>query len=86
MKKHTYENVARLIKDARINAGLTQGDLAKVMGYESPQAVSNTERAMASIPLLQFKAVARALKIKPTSLVEAYMLDVRESVRKSIGV
>lgn len=40
----------RLLKLARIKADITQGELAKKLGYKSPQMVSNWERGACGLP------------------------------------
>lgn len=39
-----------ILKSAREKSGMAQGELAKKMGYSSPQFISNWERNLCSLP------------------------------------
>lgn len=52
------------LKDARKRAGLSQGELAKILGYTTPQFVSNWERGKCSVPPKKIKAFIRATKLR----------------------
>lgn len=50
------------LKKLRENQGLTQNDVAEIMGYESPQLVSNNERGVSMPPLKSLKKLADLYK------------------------
>lgn len=55
-----YREMLRLLKSARIEAGITQADLALSLG--KPQSyVSKFERGERSIDLVEFLQIARAI-------------------------
>lgn len=56
------------IRAARLNAGLTQADIAKAAGISRPQ-VANIEAGATDTPLRVFVAMVAALKLDPTSVL-----------------
>lgn len=48
-----------ILKQAREKAGLSQGELAKELGYSSPQLISNVERGLCSVPLKKARDFCR---------------------------
>lgn len=54
------------IRAARLNAGLTQADLAKAASISRPQ-VANIEAGATDTPLRVFVAMARTLNLDPTA-------------------
>lgn len=75
-----FENTARLVRLARLRAGLTQVEFATVLGYDNAQVVSNVERGEAALPAKRAKKI-RALLSKE-SLLRAYMEDVQNQWRR----
>lgn len=68
---HTEANavVVGVLIDARHNAGLKQDELAVLLG--KPQSfVSRIETGQRRVDLLEFFAIARALKAEPRELFE----------------
>lgn len=61
-------NVGNVIKEARIAAGLSQGDLAYKLGYSTPQFVSNLERGVSLPPIKSMKKIARIIQGKEEPL------------------
>lgn len=59
-----HQEMGKLIKKARTQAGLTQASLAKKLGYESPQFVSNWERSESLPPIAALPKIARFTKTK----------------------
>jgi transcriptional regulator with XRE-family HTH domain len=58
------KEMATLVKSARVGAGLTQMELAKKLGYKSPQFISNWERGESSPPPAVISKIARATKTR----------------------
>lgn len=52
----------------RINAGYSQGDIAKRLGYSSPQFVSNWERGVSEPPIETLRKLADIYGINPEHL------------------
>jgi transcriptional regulator with XRE-family HTH domain len=67
------------LKKIREKSGLSQGELAKKLGYTNPQFVSNIERDACGLPLHKGMAFCKATKTKPKVLRD---LLVAEATRK----
>lgn len=52
----------------REDASLTQADLAKALGYDNAQIISNIERGVSAIPQKRIKDFAHHLKCEPMEL------------------
>jgi len=65
----------------RLEAGLSQGALRKVLGYDSPQFISNWERGLCAPPLKALPDIARALNIPIEEIVE-FLTDETENYLK----
>lgn len=53
------------LKKARMKTGMTQGVLAKKLGYTTGQIVSNWERGIAPIPLVVVAEFCNVTKMNP---------------------
>jgi transcriptional regulator with XRE-family HTH domain len=68
------ERLRALLKVARKKAGLTQDELAQRMGaYKT--FVSKYERGERQLDVIEFIAVAEALKLDPRALIDQVMRD-----------
>lgn len=81
----SYKNMAIVIKESRIRAGVTQTALAEVLGFGNSQFISNIERGLAALPACHFKKVAKILNISCEDLISAYVKDKTEHARKLIS-
>lgn len=78
----TFNHIGKLIRAARERRGISQGDMAQLVGY-SNQYISNTERKLCSIPAKAIVPFARALDI-PTSTIRLAMIrDYNEYLDRS---
>lgn len=59
----------KLLKKARTEGGLTQGDIAKKLGYTTSQFVSNWERGLSTPPLEALPKLSKLLGIEQDKLV-----------------
>ena len=62
------------LRQKRLDSGLSQLDVARVLGYSSPQFVSNWERGLVSPPLETIAVLIELYKI-PSSEVIGKILD-----------
>jgi transcriptional regulator with XRE-family HTH domain len=65
-------HVGRLLKAARENAGLRQSDVAKKLGYSSPQFISNWERGLSLPPLDRLPKLLVFLDIPRKTLIASF--------------
>ena len=56
------------LKQLREAAGLSQGDVAKILGYESAQLISNIERGISTFPFKSIKKLAALYKVTEKDL------------------
>lgn len=56
-------NFGRWMKRAREAANLTQADVAKQLSYDTPQFISNWERAISHPPVAVFAHLVRIYKL-----------------------
>jgi transcriptional regulator with XRE-family HTH domain len=74
-----YEEVGRRLRRARLDAGLTQQELAEQVEL-SRASIANIEAGRQQFPLHALILFARALKVKPASLMPSPELLEAEPV------
>jgi len=62
--------IGTYLRASREQAGLTQAELAKVLGYSTAQFVSNWERGISLPPLDVLPVVAKALAIRSQTFID----------------
>lgn len=84
MPKECRDQLSKFLKEARINAGYSQSDVAKILGYTSPQYISNIERGQSDPPVSKIKILIELYKLDlnhlVTLLVRVYEEDLREAI------
>ena len=65
------KKVGKLIKEARLNAGMTQEQLARKVKNTSASDISKAERGEKEMTTEQLKAIAKATGVTQKSLLEA---------------
>ena len=65
------------LKEKRMERGLSQLDVAKVLGYSSPQFVSNWERGLVSPPLETVAVLIELYKVPPNEVIEYILKETR---------
>lgn len=83
MKKY-FKNISEVIRDSRNEAGMTQLELAKCIGYDCGQFVSNLERGMCSLPLNRVKVTCQTLGIKPANITNALLMDYQIRLKEAV--
>ena len=64
-----FKNIGDYLRDARKQANVTQGELAEQLGYANAQFISNIERGLANLPLVQVTKAAKALGVPREELM-----------------
>lgn len=67
---------------ARKERGLTQMEVARILGYSGPQFVCNWERGVAPPPLETLKRLAELYHLDRSKLVELLMRQYRNELRR----
>jgi len=76
------DELATFLRTARENAELTQWDLAKPLGYSTPQFVSNWERGVAPFPVEKSKDFIKLTKCSPSALRKAVVARYEARIEK----
>lgn len=80
------KKLAEALKQAREKAELSQGEVAKALGYSSPQFVSNMERGLCSIPPRKAAAFCKLTGMKPAKLRELMIETMTRQLDKGLGL
>ena len=80
MKKR--DGLSEFLKSKRIEAGLTQSEVARKLGYSSPQFVSNWERGLANPPVFILRDLTKMYKVAAEKMFDMLVEEVRESLHK----
>lgn len=71
----TTNTLGKYLRDKRVEAGLTQLQIASKLGYGSPQFISNIERDCCVPPQRVLRGMVRAYKI-PTEELLLLLLEI----------
>lgn len=66
------------LRQKRLDSGLSQLDVARVLGYASPQFVSNWERGLVSPPLETIGVLIDLYKIPAGEVVDRILDETRD--------
>lgn len=73
--KRERVRLGQFLQKKRVEVGLSQGEVAKKLGYNSPQFISNVERGLCSPALVSAKKMAKLYGI-PANEMQAELLSV----------
>ena len=73
------------LKQKRIDSGMSQLDVARVLGYSSPQFVSNWERGLVSPPLETIAVLIDLYKIPTSDVVERILEETRDYLQSHLS-
>lgn len=71
--KRLAKTLGRYLAKKRIEAGLSQGSVSRVLGYSSPQFVSNFERGCCFPPMPALKRLMSLYNISGTEMTKVLM-------------
>lgn len=63
------------LHNMRLRAGLTQKQISKKLGYQTPQFISNWERGVSCPPLAIVNQLVKHYKISKDEMFEIYLED-----------
>lgn len=78
------EKFGKFLRSAREERGLSQTEVADLLGFSSSQFISNWERGLSTPPLDKLKQVTIILNIKPELMVESIMNFTESEVRSLV--
>lgn len=70
--------ISELLKSRRMEKKMSQTMLARHLGWDGAQYVSNIERDLCRLPMSRFKKITKVLEISPSTLYNAYVKDVSD--------
>jgi transcriptional regulator with XRE-family HTH domain len=72
------------LANARTETGISQLQLARDLGYTSPQYVSNWERGICGPPLDKLFDLSKILKISPQTLMNMILTETEDYLRNEL--
>ncbi|MCB0413568.1 MAG: helix-turn-helix transcriptional regulator [Bdellovibrionales bacterium] len=84
MKKIKKNTLSDILKQSRNKLNMSQGDLAKTLGYTSPQFISNWERGISSPPLKTICKLVNVLSLDPDEVIEVMLIEEEKTLRKAL--
>lgn len=69
------QKLGRFLREARIDSDLSQKEVAKKLGYASPQFVSNWERGIASPPMHCLPKICRMYGVSKRQAKKVMLQD-----------
>jgi transcriptional regulator with XRE-family HTH domain len=84
-KDNRFSEMAQFLKEKRIDRGLSQSAVAKMVGFGSPQFVSNWERGLCSPSLNSLPKLSRLLKIRESEIIEVFIRVARREVEDAFS-
>lgn len=79
-----HMKLAKLLQTSRINAGLSQLDVANHLGYSTPQFISNWERGVSTPPIEILGTLGNLYKISAEELFETLQKVTLDQVAKNL--
>jgi transcriptional regulator with XRE-family HTH domain len=73
------------LRQKRLDSGLSQLDVARVLGYASPQFVSNWERGLVSPPLETIAVLIDIYKIPSNDVINRILAETRGYLEESLS-
>ena len=77
-------SLAELLKEKRIVANLSQWEVAKKLGYTTPQFVSNWERGVSTPPVQVLNKIADLYGTSSDELFEALLFATIQKIKKEL--
>lgn len=70
------QTLGKTLKQLRTNAGLSQREVAKALGYKTPQLISNNERNISHPPMNSIRKLAKLYAVDADSLFSLILDDI----------
>ena len=86
MSTEKQKTMGEILKEIRERAGFAQGELAKKMGYSSPQFVSNWERNLCSLPPGKASLFCQLTGMSPSTMKNLLMREAKRKIEKGFKV
>jgi transcriptional regulator with XRE-family HTH domain len=73
-------SLSEFLREKRIAAGMSQGKVAGILGYTSPQFISNWERGISEPPVDTLKVIAKLYNVPMDELFEVVLKSTIQKV------
>lgn len=83
-EKQTEVTIHTVLRRLRERKGVSQGKLGKLLGYSSPQFISNWERGIALPPAKTIRELANIFNCDVNELEELYVTAILEKTEEEI--
>jgi len=80
-----FEFTSKYFRQKRLDAGLTQSELAQALGFSSAQIVSNWERGVCAPPMASLRPMIKALKLDPEEVTEVITEENKKVLREMLS-
>lgn len=80
------EKMAEYLRRKRLESGMTQTALSRVLGYKTSQFVSNWENGRSSLPLSALAQIIRVLDVPQSEIIEILMAETKEELTTQLSV
>lgn len=77
--------LGQVLKDARMQVGLTQREVSEHLGYSTPQFVSNWERDVSKPPIKAIRKLAKLYKVDAEAMLRDVKLSWTEDLNRRIN-
>jgi transcriptional regulator with XRE-family HTH domain len=76
-----FEVTSKYFRQKRIDAGLTQAELASALGFSGAQIVSNWERGVCAPPLASLRPMIKVLNLDPEEVTDVLTEENKRVLR-----
>jgi transcriptional regulator with XRE-family HTH domain len=82
--RRNFKKMGKFLKAKRIKADLSQIEVAKKLGYTSPQFISNFERGLCAPPIKSLRTLIDLYHLNAKATVERILSEERAYLIKGI--
>jgi transcriptional regulator with XRE-family HTH domain len=79
-----FKHLGNYLREARVDSGLMQINLARILKYSSSQFISNWERGLSAPPNKDLQVLIKLLKLNRAKLVEVMVEDATAEVLRKV--
>lgn len=83
-QKEQFVSIGRYLKDKRMDKGLSQIEVAKVLSCKS-QFISNWERGLCTPPWEYLKTIVRLYQVPERDIMDFLLTEQEKMIRKNLG-
>lgn len=73
------------LKSKREEKGLTQSEVARTLGYGSPQFISNIERGISSVPMKSLRLMIDLYGVSADEIVEILLEEKKQQLARALS-